>query len=59
MERTQYPNEYGSEEKATGDFKKHLYKLMTNSVFGKTIEYVRKRVNVELVRGYEETGSEC
>ena len=44
-------------KKATSDFEKDLYKLMNNSVFGKTMENVRKRVNVNLVRGYEETGS--
>ena len=36
-------------KKAQNAFEKHFFKLMNNSVFGKTIENIRKRQNVELI----------
>ena len=44
-------------KKAASDFEKDLYKLMNNSVFGKPMENLRKRVDVKLVRSYEEDNS--
>ena len=41
-------------KKASSDFEKDLYKLMNNSVCGKTMENLCKRVNVKLVRAGEE-----
>ena len=34
---------------ATNHFEKDFFKLMINSVYGKTIENLRKRINVRLV----------
>ena len=41
-------------KKTTSDFDKDLFKRMNNSVLGKTMENVRKRIRVELVKGCKE-----
>ena len=35
--------------KAKTDFEKHFYKLMNNSFYGKTIENIKKRLNLDLI----------
>ena len=39
---------------AANDFEKDLFKLMINSAYGKTMENVRKRINVRLVNNAED-----
>ena len=39
---------------AACDFEKYFFKLMINSVYGKTIEFLRKRINVRLVNKTED-----
>ena len=39
---------------AANDFENYFFKLMINSVHGKTMENLRKRINVRLIRNAED-----
>ena len=39
---------------ATNDFEKEFYKLMNNSLFRKTMENIRKRIDVRLCCNYDQ-----
>ena len=39
---------------AANDFEKDFFKLMINSVYGKTVDNLRKRINVRLVNKAED-----
>ena len=42
---------------AMTEFKRDFFKLMNNGVFGKTMENVRQRINIRLLRAEEEKKS--
>ena len=44
----------GKRKNATNDFEKDYFTLIINSVYGKTMEDLRKRINVRLVNNAED-----
>ena len=42
-------NKTEQRKKGKTEFEEHFYKLMNNSIYGKTIENIRKRLNLDLI----------
>ena len=38
-------------KQSSDEFNKNLYKLLNNCIYGKSIENIRKRVNIKLING--------
>ena len=53
MDGAVHQDEHRVSQQAKSDFEMNFYKLMNNSVFGKTIENLRNRVEVKIVRAWE------
>ena len=49
MVKTLYQYEYCAKNRSKNDFEKDFFKLMNNSVFGKTMENVRNHRDIKIV----------
>ena len=57
--KTYIDSNTASRTSAKSDFEKDFFKLMNNSVFGKTMENVRLRCSIEIANGSDEKRIEC
>ena len=48
-----HPDQHRIQEKVKSDLEKNFYKLINNSVFGKTMENLHNRVDIKIVRSDE------
>ena len=46
-------------QKSPDEFSKNLYKLLNNCICGKSIENIRKRINVKLINDKKKMSKNC
>ena len=46
-------------QEGNDEFNKNLYKLLNNCIYGKSIENIRKRINVKLINDKKNISKMC